>query len=125
MEFLGGFSKSIAGYEDANAWFADTFDGILVEQNAAGDEGRIRYRIWDNLKGLPESRKKYCSACPDRPAGGYVSDLGPFSDRDRKYEPVRDVSEERRAGAGESPRHRGGVCRKDGHILRSIIAVDE
>ena len=57
MEFLGGFSKSIAGYEDANAWFADTFDGILVEQNAAGDEGRIRYRIWDNLKGLPESRK--------------------------------------------------------------------
>ena len=57
MEFLGGFSKSIAGYEDANAWFADTFGGILVEQNAAGDEGRIRYRIWDNLKGLPESRK--------------------------------------------------------------------
>ena len=57
MEFLGGFSKSIAGYGDANAWFADTFGGILVEQNAAGDEGRIRYRIWDNLKGLPESRK--------------------------------------------------------------------
>ena len=57
MEFLGGFAKSIAGYEDANTWFADTFDGILVEQKAAGDEGRIRYRIWDNLKGLPEGRK--------------------------------------------------------------------
>ena len=57
MDFLGGFAKSIGGYEDGNTWFADTFGGILVEQEAAGDEGRIRYRIWDNLRGLPDSRK--------------------------------------------------------------------
>lgn len=57
MDFLGSFAKSLGGYEDGNAWFADTFDGILVEQNAIGDEGGIRYRIWDNLKGLPEARK--------------------------------------------------------------------
>ena len=57
MDFLGDFANSLGGYKDGNAWFADTFDGILVEQNATGDEGRIRYRIWDNLKGLPDSRK--------------------------------------------------------------------
>lgn len=57
-DFLGGLSKSLAGYRDPNEWFADSFEGVLVEEPAYGDtEGKIRYRIWDNLSGLEEGRK--------------------------------------------------------------------
>ena len=56
-DFLGGFAGSIAGYDDANEWFADSFDGVLVEKEARGDNGKIRYRIWDNLSGLEDVRK--------------------------------------------------------------------
>ena len=56
-DFLGGFSGSIAGYDDPNEWFAENFDGLLVEKAALGDEGKIRYRIWDNLSGLEDIRK--------------------------------------------------------------------
>ena len=56
-DFLGGFSRSIAGYDDPNEWFADSFDGVLVEKAANGDNGKIRYRIWDNLSGLEDFRK--------------------------------------------------------------------
>ena len=56
-DFLGGFAGSIAGYDDPNEWFADSFDGVLVEKEARGDSGKIRYRIWDNLSGLEDFRK--------------------------------------------------------------------
>lgn len=56
-DFLGGFSRSIAGYDDPNEWFAESFDGLLVEKAANGDSGKIRYRIWDNLSGLEDFRK--------------------------------------------------------------------
>lgn len=57
-DFLGNLSGSLAGYQDANEWFVDSFDGVLVEKGALGDEERkIRYRIWDNLKGLDDGRK--------------------------------------------------------------------
>ncbi len=56
-DFLGGLAKSVAGYGDPNEWFKDGFDGVLVEEKARGDEGKIRYRIWDNLSGLEEGRK--------------------------------------------------------------------
>ena len=57
-EFLGGLSRSIAGYQDPNEWFEENFSGVLVEKGAYGDdEGAIRYRIWDNLSGLEEGRK--------------------------------------------------------------------
>ena len=57
-EFLGGLSKSLAGYSDPNEWFTDSFEGVLVEEPAYGDtSGKIRYRIWDNLSGLEEGRK--------------------------------------------------------------------
>lgn len=56
-DFLGGLAGSIAGYSDANDWFADSFDGLLVEKEAQGDEGKIRYRMWDNLSGLEDGRK--------------------------------------------------------------------
>lgn len=57
-DFLGGLSKSLAGYSDPNEWFADSFGGVLAEEPAYGDTGgKIRYRIWDNLSGLAEGRK--------------------------------------------------------------------
>ena len=57
-DFLGGLSKSLAGYSDPNEWFTDSFGGVLVEEPAQGDtDGKIRYRIWDNLSGLEEGRK--------------------------------------------------------------------
>lgn len=57
-DFLGELSESLAGYQDANEWFADSFDGVLVEKGALGDEaGQIRYRIWDNLSGIDDGRK--------------------------------------------------------------------
>lgn len=57
-EFLGGLSKRLAGYEDPNEWFRENFSGVLVERQAYGDtEGKIRYRIWENLCGLEEGRK--------------------------------------------------------------------
>ena len=59
-DFLGGLAGSIAGYSDANDWFADSFDGLLVEKEAQGDEGKIRYRMWDNLSGLEDGRKSIC-----------------------------------------------------------------
>ena len=57
-DFLGGLSKSLAGYSDPNEWFTESFEGVLVEEPAYGDtDGKIRYRIWDNLSGLEEGRK--------------------------------------------------------------------
>lgn len=57
-DFLGSLSAGIAGYEDPNDWFSDSFAGVLVEQAAQGDEkGLIRWRVWDNLCGLEERRK--------------------------------------------------------------------
>ena len=57
-EFLGELSKRLAGYEDPNEWFRENFSGVLVERQAYGDtEGKIRYRIWENLCGLEEGRK--------------------------------------------------------------------
>lgn len=58
-DFLTRLSESVAGYSDPNKWFADSFDGVLVEKGALGDTGRIRYRIWDNLCGLEDSRKSF------------------------------------------------------------------
>ena len=39
-DFLGNLSESLAGYQDANEWFAASFDGVLVEKGALGDEER-------------------------------------------------------------------------------------
>lgn len=58
MDFLGSLSYSLAGYDDPSDWFADGFDGILVEKAAYGDTGRIKYRIWDILNGLDNTQKK-------------------------------------------------------------------
>lgn len=56
--FLGDLSESLAGYEDPNEWFRQSFGGVLVEEEASGyGEGKIRYRIWDNLSGLKDSEK--------------------------------------------------------------------
>lgn len=57
MDFLGGLSYRVAGYDDPSDWFADNFDGILKEQEARGRSDEIRYRIWDILCGIDEGRK--------------------------------------------------------------------
>lgn len=49
---------TLAGYEDPNEWFKDTFNGILKEQNVLGvdETGDITYRIWDNMEKLGMNR---------------------------------------------------------------------
>ncbi len=57
MDFLGGMSRTIAGYDNPSDWFADNFDGILTEQKAYGGADKIKYRIWDILSTLEDARK--------------------------------------------------------------------
>ncbi len=57
MDFLGGLSYRIAGYDEPSDWFAGQFAGILKEQPASGGAEGIRYRIWDILSGLDDGRK--------------------------------------------------------------------
>lgn len=57
MDFLGGLSYRIAGYDDPSDWFADNFDGILKEQKTHVGADGIRYRIWDILSGIDDGRK--------------------------------------------------------------------
>ena len=57
MDFLEELSERIAGYDDPNEWFRKGFGGVLKEEPSFTDTGKIRYRIWDNLKGLEDRRK--------------------------------------------------------------------
>ena len=56
-DFLGGLSYRLAGYDTPSDWFAENFEGILWEQAPQGGASEIRYRIWDILSGLDESKK--------------------------------------------------------------------
>lgn len=56
-DFLGGLSYRLAGYDTPSDWFAQNFEGILREQAPHGGADGIRYRIWDILSGLDESKK--------------------------------------------------------------------
>ena len=57
MDFLGGLSFTVAGYDEPSDWFAANFSGILKEQAPYGETQGINYRIWDILCGLNEARK--------------------------------------------------------------------
>ena len=56
-DFLGGLSYRLAGYDTPSDWFAQNFEGILKEQAPQGGADGIRYRIWDILSGLEDSKK--------------------------------------------------------------------
>lgn len=56
-EFLAWAAYALAGYEDPSDWFADSFGGILKEQEAYQASQSIQYRIWDILSNLGDRRR--------------------------------------------------------------------
>lgn len=57
MDFLGGLSFRVAGYDNPSDWFADNFDGVLKEQEALAGAQGLNYRIWDILSAIDDGRK--------------------------------------------------------------------
>ena len=125
-EFLGELSKRLAGYEDPNEWFRENFSGVLVERQAYGDtEGKIRYRIWENLCGLEEGRKSlvlqiltapqedmYLISVPSQLLIGSMNRYEEYLKKDgQERERIRETAE--------------AYAEKNGDFLRCVLPVDE